>query len=794
MRVLCLEDNQFDADLAMRALARASGVERVDVVGSLAEAWRRLESADERPDAALVDIDLPDGSGLEFVIGVRARDFPLALVVLTGNGDERSAVAALKAGADDYLVKRDDYLAELPQVLESARAAFGAGRARRTRSLRVLYAEHNVADVDLARRHLARHAPHIQLKAVSDGPGVLEALAGPNEGVDVVLLDYRLRGLDAIELIGVMRARGLLRAPVVLVTGQGDEAAVVRALREGASDYLVKRPGYLHELAATLENAHHRTLLWREQQALRDSEDRFRQLAEHIDEVFWLADPREGRVLYASPAFVKIWGRPCADATRDRELWSHAASIEDREMAAAWMAAVLRGEEPAPIEHRVERPDGSVRWVRRRATVVRDACGVVGRVVGVDEDVTERRQLEEQFRQSQKMEAIGRLSGGVAHDFNNLLTIIQGHLDLLRETGRAAPEAEGSLTEIARATESASNLVRQLLAFSRKQPLRPQDLDLRDVVRDVDRMLRRIVGEDVVIKLDLGSEPAWARVDASMIEQVLMNLSVNARDAMPRGGVLEITLAELPKTEVPAGCLSMDAGPLADAYVRLSVSDQGTGIPPELLERIFEPFFTTKPVGQGTGLGLAMVYGIARQHGGGVAVRSSLGEGSRFDIFLPRTGAPETPPAAVDQTVKPVSATTQQTAGATILLVEDEEAVSDLIGLALGWSGHRLHVASNAAGALELWGRHQADIDLVITDVVMPGGMSGCELVDRLRVDRPRLPVIVMSGYNPETSEHDFGRVAQPARFLTKPFALEELGRQVRAMLSERDPVEGPAV
>ncbi len=779
MKILYLEDNPFDADLAARALTRAPGVEWVEQVATVAAAWARLDSARPKPDVVLVDVDLPDGSGLEFVIAVRARDLPVALVVLTGTGDERSAVAALKAGADDYLVKRDDYLAELPQVLESARAAFGAGRARRTRSLKVLYAEHNAADVDLARRHLARHAPHVQLTPVPDGPGVFKALTEGGVDADVILLDYRLRGMDAIELIAGLRARGLLSAPVVVVTGQGDEAAVVRALREGAADYLVKRPGYLHELAATLENAHHRTLLWREQQALRESEERFRQLAQHIDEVFWLAEPGSGRLLYLSPAFERIWGRPRAEGPA----WLALGAGADAERAKQWSERVGRGEAVPPIELRIERADGGVRWVRCRASVVRNEDGGVWRVAGVAEDVTERRHLEEQFHQSQKMEAVGRLSGGVAHDFNNLLTIIQGHLDLMNESGKVAPELAVSLEEIGRAAGRASNLVRQLLAFSRRQPLSSKVLDLRMVVVDTERMLRRIVGADVSVQLEVGEEPVWALADAGMVDQVLMNLAVNARDAMPKGGFLGIGLARVAAREVPAGCLAEGAS--SAWFARLRVKDAGTGIPPELLTRIFEPFFTTKPVGQGTGLGLATVYGIARRHGGGVSVSSTLGAGATFDVFFPAVDGPEAEVVTAVPPLATAKAEALPARAATILLVEDEEAVSDLIAMALGWNGHRLHLAANAADALRLWAERQSEIDLLITDVVMPGGMSGCELADRLRAERPGLPVIVMSGYNAETSEADFGRVAAPVRFLTKPFALEELGRQVAVLLAE---------
>ncbi len=784
MHILYIEDNPLDADLTRRELARAGQNHRLEQAASLAGAWDLIESSTDPFDLALVDLDLPDGSGIEFVIGVRERDLPIAVVMLTGSGDERSAVAALKAGADDYLVKTGDHFRQLPQVMESARSAFGAGRARRTRPLRVLYAEHNPADVDIVRRHLARHAPHIQLDSVGDGEEVMVRLCRPAGEPDVLLLDYRLRGLDAIELIGLLRSRGQLRVPVVLVTGQGDEAVAVRALRAGAADYLVKRPGYLHELQATLENSHHRALLWTEQAALRASEERFRQLAENIDEVFWIADRRHDALLYVSPAFAKVWGRSCEAVLAAPRVWMDSIVPEDREPVRAWNAEVPeRG--ARVVEYRIQRPDGEVRWIRDRASPVRDPAGQVYRLVGVAEDITERRQLEEQLRQAQRMEAIGQLSGGVAHDFNNLLTIIQGHLGLLEASGRVTPEIAGSIDQISQAATRASNLTRQLLTFSRKQVMQSRVLDLRAVVADMGKMLQRILGEDVQLRVLACETPLWVHADPGMMEQILLNFTVNARDAMPRGGRLTIRLDPVESDDVVAAEVELESPPSTAplGFVRMAVDDTGTGIAPEVMGRIFEPFFTTKPVGKGTGLGLATVYGIVRQHRGGVRARSVIGEGTTFEVYLPRV--PQPGALLFDDSPRPTEPDADKSRGAHILLVEDDPSVSGMVELALDYAGHRVLLAHNGHEALRIWAEHRDKIDLLLTDFVMPDGMSGRDLAERVLAERPELPVIYMSGYSAEIAGREVSDL-ESGNFLPKPFSLDVLHEKVRAALAQR--------
>ena len=386
-------------------------------------------------------------------------------------------------------------------------------------------------------------------------------------------------------------------------------------------------------------------------------------------------------------------------------------------------------------------------------------------------DITDRLALEEQLRQSQKMDAIGHLAGGIAHDFNNLLTVIHGNTTLLQR-GKASPgfRAE-ALEHIAKATDRAAALVRQLLTFSRQQVLQPRELDLNDVVVNLVKMLERVVREDVHVKLDLPGRPLHTHADAGMLDQVLMNLVVNARDAMPDGGTLLLATSA-----VVIGHDDLHAFPdlRPGRYACLRVTDTGTGIPPELLARIFEPFFTTKDPGKGTGLGLATVFGIVKQHSGTVSVASVVGQGTTFTVFLPATGEVATEsPAATEEL---------EAAGGSeaILVVEDEEAVRRLVQQVLEMHGYRVSVVSTGAAALEL--PRDAKFDLVLTDVIMPGGVSGRDLAERLRTTAPGLKVIYMSGYTGELAGRGL-ELREGVNFLQKPFGPAPLLRCVRGCL-----------
>jgi two-component system cell cycle sensor histidine kinase/response regulator CckA len=421
------------------------------------------------------------------------------------------------------------------------------------------------------------------------------------------------------------------------------------------------------------------------------------------------------------------------------------------------------------LEKRYIRKDHQEVWGRLTVSLVRDATGQPQYAVAMVEDITKHRQVEEQFRQAQKMEAIGRLAGGIAHDFNNLLSVILGFCELLAESDPDETR-QADIKEIHKAGRSAAALTRQLLTFSRKQIVDPTIFDLKVVVADMRRMLERLIGEDVKVVLRLRPELAFVNADRGEMEQIVMNLALNARDAMPNGGILTIETAAVEIDEHDAKThFAVQPGP----YVVLTVSDTGTGMTPQVQARLFEPFFTTKELGKGTGLGLATVYGIVTRNGGSVGVSSELGTGTSFKVYLPRADA-----AAMVELPAPVD---RPRAGSqTVLVVDDAEGLRELAKRLLQRQGYTVLVAANANEALALFERNNS-IDLLLTDVVMPGA-SGPELANQLVERRPTLRVVYMSGYTDEAIVHH-GILEPGVIFLNKPFTSETLGRKVRDAL-----------
>jgi len=366
-------------------------------------------------------------------------------------------------------------------------------------------------------------------------------------------------------------------------------------------------------------------------EALRESEARFRQLAETIQDVFWIIDPVNANVLYVSPAYEKLWGRSCQSVYADANSWLEAVHPEDRErVRQASLGPMLAGSYNE--QYRIVRPDGALRWIHDTAFLVRNANGQVVRILGVARDITESRKLEEQLRQAQKMEAIGQLAGGVAHDFNNVLSVIQLQLGMFKIENAESPKQMQFVNDVAKTVERAAVLTRQLLTVSRQQVLHLTDIDLNAVVESVIQMLQRVLGENIHVECHFNPEPLVVHADQGMMDQILLNLTVNARDAMPNGGRLIIKTAPV---NLDAAAARQIAQARPGSFACLTVTDTGAGIPPEILPRIFEPFFTTKEVGKGTGLGLATVFGIVQQHGGWINVASETGRGSTFSIYLP---------------------------------------------------------------------------------------------------------------------------------------------------------------
>ena len=430
------------------------------------------------------------------------------------------------------------------------------------------------------------------------------------------------------------------------------------------------------------------------------------------------------------------------------------------------------GAAPQQVEARLKRKDGSLIDVVLSVAPLLDAAGRPRGTIVVIADVTERKRLELELRQSQKMEAVGRLAGGIAHDFNNLLTVIIGRGEAVLGSLDRSDQSRWDIELMLTTAERAAALTRQLLAFSRRQVLQPKVVALHEVVGNVVPMLRRLIGEDIEIHTVSGPAPGRVRVDPAQIEQVIMNLALNARDAMPQGGLLMITTAAAELSDAQARRLgSIEPGRCAI----LSVSDTGAGMDEDTRVRVFEPFFTTKPMGKGTGLGLSMVYGIVEQHGGAITVESAPGRGTTFRIYLPR----------IDEDATEVEAAAHAEGAArgseTILLVEDEDEVRELVARMLQRSGYTVLAAPDPRAALDLSDRHPGAIHLLLTDVVMPE-MSGRQLHDRLAVARPETRVIYMSGYTDEALGRH-GVLEPEVVLLQKPFRFTELAQKIREAL-----------
>lgn len=503
--------------------------------------------------------------------------------------------------------------------------------------------------------------------------------------------------------------------------------------------------------------------------ALRDSEARYRLLAEAAQDDIFVVN-RDMTLQYVNIAGARRCGLSVDEAIGKRldQLWPPAVA----NTMCRKLTAVLAANQPHHEEDRFTMPSGEV-WLSTWLVPIARDGGDAEAVLGVARDITKQKHLEAEFLQAQKMEAVGRLAGGVAHDFNNLLTAILGYADLLSEQLSADDPRRADVQEITKAGQSAALLTRQLLAFSRRQILQPAVLSLNDVVRDAQGILKRLIGEDVAIVLDLAPDLGPVMADRGGLEQVIMNLAVNARDAMPHGGRLTLKTENVQIDESQGHIRGIPPG----RYVLLALSDTGSGISPEVQAHLFEPFFTTKGPDKGTGLGLATVYGIVKQSHGCIWSDSEPARGATFTILLP----------LMQLTVKPVyqpaPTEPESLAGSeTILLVEDHAVLRDLVRRTLQRFGYRVLTADGAEAALDLCARERNIVDLLITDVVLPG-LSGPALADQLKARWPQLRTLLVSGYTADNVVHD--SVVDGRRpFLQKPFTPETIARKVRMVFN----------
>jgi PAS domain S-box-containing protein len=484
----------------------------------------------------------------------------------------------------------------------------------------------------------------------------------------------------------------------------------------------------------------------------------------------WEQDLESGELQLSDDA-CRIFGmRPEESRTTMETLLSRVHPEDQAPVRETIQKAPARGG-CSQIDHRIILPDGTERFLRQYIEPLENDAGP-SRLLGTVQDVTEYKHLEEKFRRAQRLEGIARLAGGMAHDFNNLLVVINGYAEMILSEMKAGDPSRDQAQEIVNAGNRAAALTRQLLAFSRKQIMRPRAIDLDGLLAGLEKMLRRLIREDIEIKRNFAPELWRVKADPDQVEQVVMNLVVNARDAMPKGGVLTIGTSnvELGEHEV-GGFLDLKPG----RYVSLTVTDTGTGMTAETKRRLFEPFFTTKLLGEGTGLGLSMVYGIVKQHGGDVSFYSEPGLGSTFKIYWPATDQP------IDSAARPAEPPAPHHGNETILLVEDEEKVRDLVRQMLLAQGYAVLETRRCSDAVEVVGKHDGPIDLLLTDVVMPQ-MSGPELAEQVAALRPGIKVVFMSGY-PGGITSERGMFDPAAFLLQKPFTMDALGRILRQVL-----------
>jgi PAS domain S-box-containing protein len=628
-------------------------------------------------------------------------------------------------------------------------------------ALRVLIAEDSEDDALLLVRELRRGGYALRYERVASAAAMTAAL--DRQSWDIVIGDHSMPQFGGLAALALVRERKL-DIPFICVSGTITEDLAVNAMRAGANDWVTK--GQLKRLLPAIERELREA---KSRAASRAAEASYTTLVQHAPIGIYRSSP-DGRFLAVNAALVRMLGYDSAAELLGldlaREVYA-AAGERDR--------LVLRDgyteHDYDEVEATWKRKDGRLLTLQLNVRVARDGTGRVEYYETFVRDLTEQRRLQQQLVQSQKMEAVGRLAGGIAHDFNNLLTVITSYSDLLLEDMAASDPKRQDVEQVRHAADGAAALTRQLLAFSRQQVLAPRVVNLSHVVQGVEEMLRRVIGEDVDLVTSLDPDVGAVKADVGQLEQVLMNLAVNARDAMPTGGKLMLETANVEHD--PDYVREQEASPVR-RFVMLAVSDTGIGMDEATKARIFEPFFTTKEPGKGTGLGLATVYGIVHQSGGFLWVYSEVGRGTTFKIYLPEVDAPVS-------STGDAAATDLPRGTETVLVAEDSEAVRAVTRQVLERQGYTVLEAPHGNAALALAAAHDGPIDLLLTDVVMPG-LSGRQLADALTKLRPATRVLYASGYTDDAVVRH-GVLEAGIAYLQKPFTIANLARKVRETL-----------
>ena len=639
--------------------------------------------------------------------------------------------------------------------------------------LNILHLEDDTNDAELVQATLGADGLRCNIEIVCTREQFRSVVERGN--LDLVLSDYSLPSFDGLSALQVVREIAP-DVPFILVSGTIGEEAAIESLRNGATDYILKHR--LSRLAPAvnraLTEAEERRARHKAESSLEKERAFLKAVLDTIEAGIVVCDANGVLTLF-NRAARELHGLPEQAITPEK--WAKhyrlfqpdGKTLLEKEMIPLFRA--LQGEHVQDVEMMIVPRDGPARTVLASARPLPHTDGRNPGAVVAMHDITERKSLEEQLRLSQKIDAVGRLAGGIAHDFNNLLNVIIGYSDLALMDLIPGHPSRDKIEQVYQAGQSAASLTRQLLAFSRKQVIEPRVLEINVVLTEIQKMLRRLIGEDIELVFRMDAKEGLVKADPGQVEQVVMNLVVNARDAMPDGGTLTIETAEVDLDQDNAPWQTgFEPGP----YVTLAVSDTGTGMSPTVQARIFEPFFTTKERGRGTGLGLATVYGIVKQSGGNICVQSEVGHGTAFTIYLPRTEEPAEVSASKEVVALPVG-------NETILVAEDEAVIRDLIHHGLSANGYSVLLAGSGLEAEQIARNYKGQIQLLITDVIMPK-MSGADLARRLLDVRPELRVLYMSGYT-DDSVGQHGVPSGAVAFLQKPFSMNALARKVREVL-----------
>ncbi len=776
LRVLIIEDSEDDAVLLLRALQRGGYEPVARQVETPAAMHHALQQ--DTWNLVLADWNLPQFSALFALEMLKSKGLDLPFIIVSGTISEEAAVEAMKAGAHDYVMKSN--LGRLVPAIQRELREADDRRARKQAEQALASSEERLQLVARATNDAVRDWD-LLTNGMWWGEGLSSLFGHQAQEIEADVESWysRLHPDDKDRVIASCYAainggamtwskRYRFRRADGTYAEVLDRSYIVRKV-EGQALRLI---GAITDLTA----------IRKADAALQDSEEKFRTVADWTYDWETWNDP-QGHQLYISPSVERISGYRVEEFLADPTMLHRIVYPEDH---ARWDQHVIdttnNTEDVSELEFRILTRDGEIRWIDHicRAVFGSSNHKFLGRRAS-NRDITERKQAEEklrrtedQLRQAQKMEAIGQLAGGVAHDFNNLLTVITGYTDLLMSNLPADAPTLADLEEIRKAAERASWLTRQLLAFSRRQILIPQVLDLNVLIGNFEKLLHRLIGEDVALKTDLAPALARIKADPGQVEQIIMNLVVNARDAMPTGGHLTIeTSTVLLDESYPIKAAETPLG----RYVLLAISDTGCGMDAETQKRIFEPFFTTKEIGKGTGLGLSTVYGIVKQSNGFIWVYSELGRGTTFKIYLP----------AVDEEVQPANEESRpvlQRGGVeTILLVEDAAPLRTLTNKVLELSGYTVLAAGNLDEAMKMAKARNWKVHLLLTDVIMPGG-SGPDVADRLKERCPDLKILYMSGYTGTTMAHQ-GILKAGSPLLQKPYSPDALLQKVREVLDE---------